>query len=596
MRTAALSLVLLAALPAVSAAEPATTTIHSDTREVRACLPLADGGVLVGTGGGLVRLGADGTRRAVWTAADGLPGTRVELLAADGDGFWLGADDGGARLALAGDRLTVTQTWRGRSWRAVVRHDGGTYAATWEGGVVRVRGGRTEAVPFKGRARGQARVTALASQGGTLWAGTAAGLFARRGKRLVRVALVDGPTAPAVSGLVADGDRLWIATSDGLFVREAGTIRHLAGGDLRAVAMLDGAVTTAGIGNGVRVLDRGRLLTPAGGPQLRLAQAVGAGAGAACAGGLDGLWRRDAGGSWRAFATTAAVALPSNDVSALASDGARLWVGTFDRGLAVRDGDGWRTLADPALDPRINALLIEPRPTGSRLWIGTAAGLMSLDDDGVARVTRRDGLPGRGVLSLARLRDGRVVVGTTTGAAVLGARGPVALGPPGQEVGNVWAVAEDADGRVWLGTTTGVWRGPATTRRKGERVAGWQRLSLATGHLRDDWVMALATDDAARVVWVGGYKGGVVRFDLGPAEADAAPTATWLGDGWVNPGGLRWDGVRLWASTQDGLRTGDGVHDRWRTEPGLPGKDVTATAQQDAIRWIATRRGLVEQR
>ena len=42
---------------------------------------------------------------------------------------------------------------------------------------------------------------------------------------------------------------------------------------------------------------------------------------------------------------------------------------------------------------------------------------MTLDGADVARLTRRDGLPGRGVLALARLRDGRVLVGTSSGAA-----------------------------------------------------------------------------------------------------------------------------------------------------------------------------------
>jgi hypothetical protein len=90
----------------------------------------------------------------------------------------------------------------------------------------------------------------------------------------------------------------------------------------------------------------------------------------------------------------------------------------------------------------------------------------------------------------------------------------------------------------------------------------------------------------------------VVRFELdAPTTASAPPAtlaATHLGDAWINPGGLVWDGDRLLASTQDGLVTGDGQSARWKTERGLPGKDVTATLRAGTTRWIATRRGLVE--
>ncbi|HVV82205.1 MAG TPA: two-component regulator propeller domain-containing protein, partial [Kofleriaceae bacterium] len=304
---------------------------------------------------------------------------------------------------------------------------------------------------------------------------------------------------------------------------------------------------------------------------------------------------------WQPVAPAQAASVPSNDVTSLAVDGDRLYVGTFDHGLAVRDHDAWRAIASPDLDPRINALLVEPRGSSSRLWVATAAGLMTLDGDAVARLTRQDGLPGRGVLSLARLRDGRIVAGTTAGAAIVGDGRVTLVGPSARPVGNVWAIGEDADGLLWLGTTTGVWRGPSTPTAKGGAADdGWQRYSVATGHLHDDWVMAIAT--RGRSVWVGSYRDGVVRFELpAPAAAGATPapaalTATYLGVGWVNPGGLAWDGDRLLVSTQDGLRIGDGQSSRWTRERGLPGKDVTAFARAGETRWIATRRGLVEDR
>lgn len=604
----AVAFALVAALPGVAGAAPAV--LHTDTSEVRACLPLAEGGALIGTGGGLVRVDAAGVRRETWTAADGLPGTRIESLIADGDGLWLGADGGGARVDVDGATLRVIRRVSGRPVRDVVVHGGVTYAATWEGGVTIIDGRAPRAVAFKGKApAARMRVAALASQGGALWAGTAAGLYVLRGAKLERVAIRGAAAEPAITSLLADGDRLWIGTPLGLFVRDADGARLVGAGDVRRLARLDGAVVTVGLGDGVRMVDRGRLVALPGGPALTLPQAIGVRDGAVCVGGLDGLRLRVGPASWQAVAP--AVGPPSNDVSALAVDGDRLWVGTFDRGLAVRAGGAWRAVGHPDLDLRINALLVEPRAGHARLWVATAAGLMTLDADAaaaaadpttwaVARLTRRDGLPGRSVMSLARLRDGRIIAGTSTGAAIVGDGRATPIGPTGHELGNVWAVAEDADGMLWLGTTTGVWRGPATAAAKGAAADGWQRYSVATGHLHDDWVMGIAP--RGRAVWVGSYKGGVVRFDLGAAPAAAAPAAapplvaTHLGDAWINPGGLTWDGARLVAATQDGLRVGDGRSSRWATEPGLPGKDVTAVVDVGATRWIATRRGLVEQR
>jgi ligand-binding sensor domain-containing protein len=597
-------LVAAAALmvPAMAGAAP-SATVHGHTGDVRVCLPLDGGGALVGTGGGLLRVDATGATTAVWTARDGLPGTRIESLSRDGATVWVGADGGVAQVALGtAGAPSIARTVAERPVRAVVTHKGVVYIATAGNGVKKLgaRGAGT-AVPFRSGGMQARQVTALAALSGSLHAGTAAGLFVLRGARFEPVKL-DGPRQrggapqPAVTGLATSGSRLWIATSDGLFVRDAGGAQHVGGGELEDVTVIADDVIVAGRGDGLQRADRGRLIALEGAPRgLRLARTVRASNGVACAGGLDGLWlRARADAPWIA-AAPAAPGLPSNDVSALAADGDRLWVGTFDQGLVVRERGAWQRITHTDIDLRINALLVEPLAGGkTRLWIASAAGLMSLDGPAagdVARLTRRDGLPGRSVMSLARLRDGRLVAGTSLGAAIVTAGAmPSPLGPPGDELGNVWAVAEDADGMVWLGTTTGVWRGPSTPAAKGaDRRTGWARMSVATGHLVDDWVMALVARD--RSVWVGGYKGGVVRFDL----ADLTKT-TPIGGGWINPGGLSWDGAELVAATQEGLRRGDGATTTWRTEPGMPGKDVTAVARTGTTRWIGTRRGLIELR
>jgi len=557
-------------------APAAARTVFTSTDEVRACVPLAGGDTLVGTGGGLVRADAAGVARQVWTASDGLPGTRIDALVADGDRVWVGTDGGVAEFAGG-----VSRAVAGKPVRDIARWRGATYLATWGGGVIELGGG---AVAIRGGAAAlQLRAAALAVAGGALWAGTAAGLYQLRGGKLEHV---DGPRD--VTALVGDGGALWIGASDGLWIRDGHGVRALGGGEIRRLAMVDGAVVAAGA-DGLVTVDRGRVIALAGAPR-GFAQAIGAGHGGACTGGLDGLWTR-AGGAWRH--APRAGGPPSSDISAVVADGARLWVGTFDQGLASYDPDrGWRRIA--GTDLRINALVLEPRGDGARLWVATAQGIQVVDPAGaiVLRLGRNDGLPSRSILSIARLGDGRIVAGTSVGAAFVTGGSVQRVGPRGlaeRAIGNVWAITETSAG-LWLGTTTGLYRGPSTgwTSKDGSddeaaTAERWQRMSVATGQLRDDWVTALAT--RGDVVWAGTYNGGVSRID-----GDAA---TALGGGWVNPSGLVWDGGRLLAATMDGLVAGDGRGTAWTATADLPGRDVTGAVRVGKTLWVATRRGLI---
>ena len=142
-------------------------------------------------------------------------------------------------------------------------------------------------------------------------------------------------------------------------------------------------------------------------------------------------------------------------------------------------------------------------------------------------------------------------------------------------------MAEDSQGYLWIGATTGVYRGKSDD-------SGWTRYSVATKHLRDDWVMALAVRD--NEVYVGTYKGGLTRFDLG-----TTPTASQLGEGWINPGGLRWDRGTLYAATMNGLKATDG-RAAWTTSETYTVDDTTATARVGEVLFIASRRGVVAHR
>lgn len=643
--------------------------VHSSLDEARACTPLAAGGALVGTAGGLVRLDATGGIAQVWTASDGLPGTRIESISdAEHGALWIGTDNGVAKLDATGQKILLAQ--RGRSIRDVVTFAGTTYLATWSGGVRKLGApgaSDSTAVPLAaGKWSGpRAQVSSLAVAGGALYAGTAAGLFQLVGGKLIAVPVsrpdradsVDAATmAPiAITSLYGDGDTLWIASDDGLYARRPdGEVRSFGGGELRRVTAIDGAIAVAGLIEGLQRVERGRLVAFPGAPrQLTVAQALSGRAQALCTGGLDGAWLRGGGESTAWIAAARRQGPPSNDISALAADGDRLWVGTFDRGLAVLERGAWRPLSHPALDARVNALLVERRPAKpSRLWVATANGLslVSLPEAAggaatsaagaatavqVRRLARDDGMPGRGVLALTLLADGRLLAGTSYGAVLVDARAlpegaalprPRRLGAKsadGASLGNVWAVAQARDGAVWLGTTTGLYRGSADA----VGAEPWLRFSLATGHLEDDWVTALAVRGDR--VYAGTYKGGVVALDKAiatPSPSAAAPGAlaapsptpvvaappsaafrsTRGRAGWINPGGLTVDDGALLIATMDGLFTGGlgspaaspppARSPSTSALPGLPGVDVTATARLGAVLYVATRRGLAELR
>ena len=115
-----------ALLAVVALTAPAhARVVWTSTDEVRACLPLTGGDALAGTAGGLVQVDPAGVARRVWTASDGLPGTRIDALVADGERVWVGTDGGVAEFA--GDVSHAVAT---RPVRDIARWQGTTYLAT----------------------------------------------------------------------------------------------------------------------------------------------------------------------------------------------------------------------------------------------------------------------------------------------------------------------------------------------------------------------------------------------------------------------------------------------------------------------------------
>lgn len=571
----------------------ATATLSVSTRaasarsftslgDVQQCVPTTRG-VWVASQGGLARVSYDGRVQGVWTRLDGLPGTRVGAILVDGSRLIIGGEAGLAFADHDGHRLSVRRRLASAPVRALLRHQGVVYAGTWGKGVLRVDATGLRAVGFAGgRARFRERVTSLAVAGGVLLAGSAGSgvLELRADKKLAPRAGVD--PAMMVWALAAQGREVFVGGVDGLSrLSPAGRTQVIYAGDTRAIDVSPAGVLIASLGGGVRRVRGARTVALPGAPRAAIfAQAIAVTPRGSCLGTKRGLWVRAPGrAAWRAAALGG---LPANDISSVARDGGRLWIGTFDHGLAVLEGGVIRAVGAGVIEPHVNAIAIEhPGSPRARIWVATANGLFALRGRHITSFKPRDGLPSRVVLSVAVLRGGGVVAGTAHGAVLLRGGRPQVIGSKHMVLGNVWSVAQDAGGTLWLGTTRGVYRGtPGRT---------WRRYTVSSGHLRDDWVMAIAA--SGQSVWVGTYKGGVTRFDL----RGRAPAVTQLGGGWINPGGLQVAGGRVYAATMDGPREYTALG--WRAAVLLTlGTDTTAVLPVGSTLWIASRRGLLHTR
>ena len=557
MRLSLFALALALTTPAARAEVVETPRMLTAVDDTRACLPLASGGLAVATGGGLVLVGAGS--HTVLASLDGLPDTRVHALAETPAGLWVGTE-GGAALVANGK---VTRTVITPPVHAVLARADGVWLGTWGAGVVHVDG-----APVSGPGR---QVSALIDDGRGIVAAFADGPVARM-EMLASQHLVSLGEPAHAQALASTGGVLVVGGLEGVSRGGVG----ISSVDARALAVAD-RLYVGTYGSGLLSAPLGSAAFRAEPGVPRWVRGVASRGAVRCAATTEGVYRSEGAGWAR---VDLGPSLPSNDVTALAVHGDDVLVGTFDRGAAIRHDGHIVPVTGLAADETVNAAVWD----GDTAWLGTAHGLVRVQD---ARVTHRygtaDGLPSATVRALLTVR-GRLLVGTEEGAAWLEGEHlrPLAETRKRARAGiaspmhATWALATRADGTILLGTSTGLY---AT--RDG---ATFERASVATGELDDDWVTALAVDGDA--VYVGTYAHGVTRLS---SSAGRAPTR--LGGGYINANGLVVSGGTLHAATMDGLflRGPDG----WVSRPDrTTGRDVTAIANVGDRLWVASRRGI----
>lgn len=568
--------------------------------DARACQPLAGGGVAVGTGGGLAVVAKDGSTRTL-TSIDGLPETRVHAVVEHGGGLWVGTESGAAFVSLDGAAPRVTRTALTAPVHVVyASQSGAVYLGTRGAGVFRLASADAKPELLRSSVKGT-HATAIAEKDGVLYVAFADGPLARlTGDLLTGVdrSPTHGQSLAVVGG--GAGGELVLGDLEGLYRVDApplpAGVTSLASVDARGIASSGTTMLVASYGSGLMTGNtRGALRADPAVPKL--ARSVTVSGAARCVATTEGVFVAE---GTSAFHKVALGGPTSNDVTAVAANdaGTRVAIGTFDGGASISEGGVLRRVHGLDRNETVSGLAWQ----GDRLWVATAHGLVRVDaDGGTRRFTSHDGLPNSYARAIHVLSTGRVLVGTDAGAAFVdGERVTPVLPfkkdehvPIASPMHATWALASAADGTLYLGTAAGLYFG---------KDGRFERASLASGDLEDDWVTALAVD--GRDVYAGTYSKGVtlLRFDgdsTAPGASNAQSrkrTATQLGGGYVNTGGLLVAGGKLYAATMEQLlvRPTSSAGGAWQAMPdAAPGRDVTAVrfVGADEI-WVASRRGI----
>lgn len=274
-----------------------------------------------------------------------------------------------------------------------------------------------------------------ATDDGSIWVGTTAGLtrFTPAGRRDYTEA--DGLPGSLVFALQSDGpNSVWLATERGL--------SHFDGRRFSPI------------------------LTGSTDPQQRIVGIIRD---------ADGLWLRDFRLNvfeWRATIMRPIEGLPDGfaraALAAFVDAAGRLWLGSSDGTVAVRDGPGAFRVYPLALG-RVLAF----HEAGDAMWVGGDEGLVRISPTGTVRLSRRNGLIGS-VKSVTTDRAGTLWVGAGSGLSrIERAEIEAVEADPDYRPRRTYVTAADglagvpysegsqtavqaADGRLWFVTSTGV--------------------------------------------------------------------------------------------------------------------------------------------
>ncbi|MBI2840597.1 MAG: histidine kinase [Acidobacteria bacterium] len=368
----------------------------------------------------------------LWRTEDGLPVNSVQAIRQARDGYlWIGTQEGlvrfdGARFTVFDSANTAAIT-NNYFTSLLVDREGGVWAGTFGGGVVRYRHGALGAQELAGSPKNR-RVRCLYEDSrGSVWIGSDAGLTRWLDGKATTFDAKNGLPGGAVTSLCEDRDGdLWIGT-------RTGGLSRLSGAGSFGVVSPEGFPAARSI-LCLAADKAGRMWIGTGG---------------------HGLWCYENG---RVRGYTIADGLPDNAVRSLCEDReGGIWIGT-DGGICRFAGGGFsRYATGDAIDATV-VLAICQDVEGS-LWVGTlGAGMHRLRRSLFLTYGRREGLSHDSTTSIYEDRSGNVWVGTAGGGLNRLKDGELTTyttknGLPSNFVLSLW---EDLEGTLWVGTTAGL--------------------------------------------------------------------------------------------------------------------------------------------
>jgi ligand-binding sensor domain-containing protein len=506
----------------------------------------------------------------LWLATDG-----AGLVAFDGQGFRqiLPADPAArkitALLPLATGRLLL-----GTAGHGVFSFDGKTLA------------------PLD-PTLGGLRVTALAGDSTSFWAGTAdRGLYHWQAGALTHFGEPEGLPDANVTSIIVSGTSAFSGGPMGIAeFRDGRFYRALARGFFTSALALDGETLLAGsIEEGIAPIPLAprvpRLVQSTSGQPNGAVERLVNVPGAILAVTSEGLYAAASGQTaWKPVTAPEPAKLADRNISALALDATgRLWVGYFDRGLDVLDGDRVSHFENDELYC-INRIVDNPDTHSTA--VATANGLVIFDNRPAERqvMRRAQGLIADDVTDIA-LHGRAMALATPAGITVIDDSGTHSVSDfHGLVNQHVYALAQDPapdSDRLLAGTLGGL----------SVLESGVVRASYTTfnSRLKHNWITAIRRvgDD-----WfVGTYGAGVERLTRN-GDWDAFPDLR--GSIVINPNAMLVTPTRVYAGTmQNGLAIFERSAARWHfSADGLPSLNVTALAAGGGMIYIGTDNGLV---
>lgn len=294
-----------------------------------------------------------------------------------------------------------------------------------------------------------------------------------------------------------------------------------------------------------------------------------------------GVFARENTGRWNRVLTPAGGLLADRNVSALAVDTkGNLWIGYFDRGLDIVDGQHARHVED---DHVFCVNRIRPNVLRGSTAVATANGLVLFDAQGNRRqvLSKSEGLIADHVTDVTPFRDG-VVLGTPAGLTYMDSTGIRSLYAFHGLVNNhVYTVAASGN-NVMAGTLGGL------SLLEGDQVRANQ--TTANSGLKHNWITA--TLAVGNEWWIGTYGAGIQHMDsTGKLEVSNGAG----GDLVINPNAmLATDRLILAGTMGKGLYAMDRKSGKWLAiTDGLPSLNVTALASANGFVYVGTDNGLL---